>query len=85
MEPHLAGKWICPMHPEVIADGPDDCDICGMDLVPLEELGYRALESDPEPPLVIPAWSTCVTSIMCRSSNAGYWKHCASRSRPATS
>ncbi|MCC6815890.1 MAG: heavy metal translocating P-type ATPase [Saprospiraceae bacterium] len=29
-------EWTCPMHPEVINDGPGSCPICGMDLVPKE-------------------------------------------------
>ncbi|MBC2603837.1 efflux RND transporter periplasmic adaptor subunit [Puniceicoccus vermicola] len=51
--PELAGKWISPMHPEIIKDGPGQCDVCGMDLVPAEELGYVADESKPAP-LVVP-------------------------------
>ena len=35
----LAGKWISPMHPEVISDQPGTCSVCGMDLVRVEELG----------------------------------------------
>ena len=27
-------KWTCPMHPQVITDGPGKCSTCGMDLVP---------------------------------------------------
>jgi multidrug efflux pump subunit AcrA (membrane-fusion protein) len=55
MDPSLAGKWICPMHPEVVKDGPDNCDICGMPLVRAETLGYVTPEADQEePPLVIP-------------------------------
>lgn len=38
--PEFAGKWISPMHPEIVKDGPGQCDVCGMDLVPAEELGY---------------------------------------------
>ncbi|MDQ8198989.1 efflux RND transporter periplasmic adaptor subunit [Pelagicoccus enzymogenes] len=53
-EPEFAGKWISPMHPEIVKDGPGHCDICGMDLVPAEELGY-VQNPDAEPPLVIPA------------------------------
>ena len=47
------GKWTCPMHPEVVRDGPGDCPICGMALEPrtasaeepenpeLDEMGRR--------------------------------------------
>lgn len=57
----LAGKWISPMHPEVIKDGPGSCDVCGMDLVPAEELGYISDESLVEAPLVIPASAALLT------------------------
>jgi len=52
--PEFAGKWVSPMHPEIVKDAPGSCDVCGMDLVPAEELGYV---QDPaaEAPLVIPA------------------------------
>lgn len=52
--PEYAGKWISPMHPEIVKDGPGSCDICGMDLLPAEELGYI---QDPEAaaPLIVPA------------------------------
>ncbi|MCB1130265.1 MAG: efflux RND transporter periplasmic adaptor subunit, partial [Verrucomicrobiae bacterium] len=52
--PELAGKWISPMHPEVVKDGPGQCDVCGMDLVPAESLGYVEL-TEPMAPLIIPA------------------------------
>jgi len=29
-------EYTCPMHPEVVKDGPGACPICGMDLVPKE-------------------------------------------------
>ncbi|MEO8586991.1 MAG: efflux RND transporter periplasmic adaptor subunit [Acidobacteriota bacterium] len=32
-----AQKWQCPMHPQIVRDGPGDCPICGMKLVPIEE------------------------------------------------
>lgn len=36
METAAAGsKWTCPMHPEIIRDGPGSCPICGMALEPL--------------------------------------------------
>ncbi|MCB1163875.1 MAG: efflux RND transporter periplasmic adaptor subunit [Candidatus Krumholzibacteriia bacterium] len=58
----LIGKWISPMHPEVIKDGPGTCDVCGMPLVPVESLGYVGEESAAvRPPLVIPATAPLVT------------------------
>ncbi len=60
MDPYLAGKWICPMHPSVVKDQPDTCDICGMDLVATESLYTTADEPD-EPPLVIPATAPLIT------------------------
>ena len=52
--PEFAGKWISPMHPEIVKDNPGKCDICGMDLLPAEELGY-VQDPNAEPPLVVPA------------------------------
>jgi Cu(I)/Ag(I) efflux system membrane fusion protein len=43
-DPALAGKFISPMHPQVIRDEPGDCPLCGMDLIPTTQLGYS-----PEP------------------------------------
>lgn len=54
IDPNLAGKWISPMHPEIVKDGPGRCDVCGMDLVPAEELGYSIVEAEGKGPLVIP-------------------------------
>nr|WP_315854080.1 efflux RND transporter periplasmic adaptor subunit [Roseiconus nitratireducens] len=39
-DPALAGKYISPMHPQVIRDQPGDCPLCGMPLVPTSQLGY---------------------------------------------
>ncbi|HEX5103608.1 MAG TPA: efflux RND transporter periplasmic adaptor subunit, partial [Pirellulaceae bacterium] len=44
----LAGKWISPMHPQVIRDQPGQCPICGMDLVPTANYGF-ADEPVPQP------------------------------------
>ena len=60
MEPHLAGKWMCPMHPEVVADEAGDCGVCGMDLVPTESLGFVSPE-ETEPPLVVPVTAPLIT------------------------
>jgi Cu+-exporting ATPase len=32
--PAAKGGWTCPMHPEVVRDGPGSCPICGMALEP---------------------------------------------------
>ena len=62
MAPDLAGKWICPLHPDVIEDGPGDCPICGQPLVTAESLGYVAVDKvDEAKPLVIPATAALVT------------------------
>ncbi|MGE9294227.1 MAG: efflux RND transporter periplasmic adaptor subunit, partial [Puniceicoccales bacterium] len=44
--PDLAGKWICPMHPNVVEDGPGQCPECGMDLVPADTMGYVKTAED---------------------------------------
>ena len=38
----LAGKWISPMHPQIIRDAPGPCPICGMALVPTTRYGYAS-------------------------------------------
>lgn len=45
----LAGRWISPMHPQIISDEPGPCPICGMDLVPTSRYGYA------EKPVVQPS------------------------------
>jgi Cu(I)/Ag(I) efflux system membrane fusion protein len=58
----LAGKWISPMHPEIVKDAPGVCDVCGMALVPAAELGYHLpAEGDVVAPLVIPVSSVLIT------------------------
>ena len=37
----LAGKWISPMHPQIVRDEPGQCPICGMDLVPTAKYGFN--------------------------------------------
>ena len=59
--PDLAGKWISPMHPEVVKDGPGTCDVCGMPLVKAEELGFVAPGAPSQAPLVIPVSAPLIT------------------------
>jgi Cu(I)/Ag(I) efflux system membrane fusion protein len=55
LDPSLEGKWISPMHPEIVKDGPGQCDICGMDLVPASELGFIPNPEAAIEPLLVPA------------------------------
>ena len=57
----LAGKWISPMHPEIVSDKPGPCSVCGMDLVAAEEYGFVSKESNIENPLLIPASAPLIT------------------------
>ncbi len=62
MDAALAGKWICPMHPDVVQDGAGRCDICKMPLVQTESLGYLGVDTDQsQAPLVIPVSAAMVT------------------------
>ncbi|HDP97689.1 MAG TPA: efflux RND transporter periplasmic adaptor subunit [bacterium] len=62
INPELSGKWISPMHPEIIKSAPGKCDICGMDLVSAESLGYaNSQEIEKSAPLLIPASAPLIT------------------------
>ncbi|MCC9608782.1 efflux RND transporter periplasmic adaptor subunit [Blastopirellula sp. JC732] len=50
----LAGKWISPMHPQIIRDEPGACPICGMELVPTSRYGYSDQPLGRVPSTVIP-------------------------------
>jgi Cu(I)/Ag(I) efflux system membrane fusion protein len=60
-EPTLVGKWISPMHPEIVKDGPGQCDICGMDLVPAESLGFASADVIEGEPLAVPRTAVLLT------------------------
>ncbi|MGI6456878.1 MAG: efflux RND transporter periplasmic adaptor subunit [bacterium] len=61
-DPELGGKWICPMHPEVVKDEASMCDICGMSLVSAESQGFVNPRTEkPQPPLLIPASAPLIT------------------------
>ncbi len=62
MDGDLAGKWISPMHPEIVKDDPGICDICGMPLVRAETLNFvNPIGADATAPLVIPVSAALVT------------------------
>ncbi|VAX38558.1 Probable Co/Zn/Cd efflux system membrane fusion protein [hydrothermal vent metagenome] len=60
VNPSFAGKWISPMHPEVMSNKPGKCPVCGMDLVRAESLGYTSSVTKSKP-LVIPASAALLT------------------------
>jgi Cu+-exporting ATPase len=41
-------KWTCPMHPEIVRDGPGSCPICGMALEPM----VPTVAAGPNPELI---------------------------------
>lgn len=50
----LAGRWISPMHPQILSDEPGDCPICGMKLVPTSRYGYSDTPVKQPPSLFVP-------------------------------
>ena len=48
VEAPAGATWTCPMHPEIIRDGPGACPICGMALEPMTV----TLEEGPNPELI---------------------------------
>ncbi|MEW6251589.1 MAG: efflux RND transporter periplasmic adaptor subunit [Planctomycetota bacterium] len=61
IENALVGKWISPMHPEVVKDGPGKCDVCGMDLVPAESLGFAGSQTAAAKVLAAPQTAVLLT------------------------
>lgn len=57
----LAGKWISPMHPQIIRDEPGACPICGMDLVPTSQYGYTDTPVPQPEVLVVPRRAVLMT------------------------
>ena len=54
VNPGMVGKWVCPMHPEVVEDESGDCRICGMPLITAEDMGIVSLSNSGQLPLLIP-------------------------------
>jgi Cu(I)/Ag(I) efflux system membrane fusion protein len=50
----LAGRWISPMHPQIIRDEPGACPICGMELVPTSRYGYADQPTPPPESVYVP-------------------------------
>ncbi len=61
IDDYLAGKWVSPMHPEIVKNHPGKCDICGMPLVRAESLGFGKSPKSKTAPLVVPSTAVLVT------------------------
>lgn len=59
--PSFAGKYICPMHPEIVQEAPATCPICGMNLEKAETLPFVGQASERGSPLVIPTTAALIT------------------------
>lgn len=53
-DPALAGKYISPMHPQVIRDAPGACPICDMDLIPTTQLGFSEVPLPEQQVVTVP-------------------------------
>ncbi len=47
--PAAAGRYTCPMHPEIVQDGPGTCPKCGMALEPMQP----SVDDGPDPELAV--------------------------------
>jgi Cu(I)/Ag(I) efflux system membrane fusion protein len=59
--PELAGRFICPMHPEIIGASAEPCPICNMALEPASARDAIHPQTDVTLPLVIPATAPLIT------------------------
>lgn len=53
-DPALAGKYISPMHPQVIRDAPGACPICDMELIPTTQLGFSKVPLPEQQVVTVP-------------------------------
>lgn len=60
-EEELAGKWICPMHPDMIKEIEGTCDMCGMNLISTAEFGFSDKPAQEKMVLVIPKTAPLLT------------------------
>ena len=58
---HLAGKWICPHHPDVVENAAGKCSKCGWALRRAEELYNVVDPAKAVKPLIVPASAPLVT------------------------
>lgn len=73
----LEGKYVCPMHPEVVSDKPGKCTICGMPLELVPELKLRPPvkkghegHENPEPNTVAPKQAAIPGKVLAIPASA---------------
>ena len=55
-------RYTCPMHPEIVRDGPGSCPICGMALEPMDV--FAEVEADPEyDSMLLRFWASAALSV----------------------
>lgn len=57
----LVGKWVCPMHQEIVADRPSKCGLCGMALATAESLGLATSQPVETQALAVPVTAVLLT------------------------
>ncbi|WP_276363134.1 efflux RND transporter periplasmic adaptor subunit [Daejeonella sp. H1SJ63] len=65
-------KYTCPMHPEILKDGPGTCPICKMDLVPLDHHDGHAAADESLNALVRPANEYIISGIRTVRPEKGF-------------
>ncbi|RME89271.1 MAG: HlyD family efflux transporter periplasmic adaptor subunit, partial [Planctomycetota bacterium] len=79
IDTELAGKWVCPMHPYEVAEARGRCPICGMSLVPAEELRLVRGANQRSRVLTIPATAPLITGkrgvVYVESQEDKLWRY----------
>lgn len=60
-DPALSGKYISPMHPQIVRDEPGDCPLSGKGLVPAAQFGYAAEPPGEQRVVTVPRDSVLLT------------------------
>ncbi|MFC1764333.1 hypothetical protein ACFL6U_19950, partial [Planctomycetota bacterium] len=61
LDPNLADRWLCPLHPSVILSEPGPCSQCERTCVSAQSLGYVQVTPDAVKPLLVPVSALYVT------------------------
>ncbi|MBV9586548.1 MAG: YHS domain-containing protein, partial [Alphaproteobacteria bacterium] len=70
--PFVAGaKWTCPMHPEIVRDGPGACPVCGMALEPLTPVAGEEPENPELRDMTRRLWVAAAPSVPLLASAMG--------------